>query len=1442
MLVRLFFFSIFVISLLVNVFAIVSFLDVFGLRLTDWNGIFSTFAYFYNDFALRLFRLTESYLQSLVGAQLLQQLPHILIFYFSTFVALLAGNLVFGSQGSAKSNLFRFGLTLVWMLSSVVVLFKVWRRRKIVGALREQSIVGSFLLALTVGSVSGAIWLNQFFTPFELDHRSYDVPKSTFKLWSDLFGKATKLRESGDLKSANEPSLEAVAFARREFGKEHPLTIKSIRVTAKLQQSLGQYFKAEALFESVLSARERILGTTDSETLVSVRDLGSINVDLGRYEKAKGYFNRVLMLQKSNLGSEHPETLITVSALADVKARQAEFEEAQMLFERVLKTMVSVLGRNHRKTLDTRRKLANLYRAQGKFDRAESMLLETARAMRFLLGDEHLVTLRIKNDLANHLSAHAGKLRESETLFESVIKSRTRILGAWHPHTIVSKHDLGAFFVGRGRLGDAEPLIFESFRRRRQILGEEHPRTLQSMNSVGDFFARLGRYSDAEPLLKEAWKSSERTLGSDHPITTTCLRNLADLYGAQGRFSESEPLLRRVLNMRIRTYGESHPVSIQSLNNLANLLGSQGRYSEATDVSERAVRLSEKSLAWRYMSVLQSKNGLARLYTAQGRYVEAEALFRNSLSLHEEFLGLEHPATIMNTNEVADFYGLQGRYTESKKLVARSLEISERVLGGSHPTTLRSKEITAKLFGVQKQYAKAESLFLNILSAREDTLGGEHPDTLGSIEDLADIYGVQGKYDVAEPLFLRCLEARENLLGANHPDTISSFARLANLYGAQNRFEESETLFRVAIERGGRVLGSEHPETLSYLNDLANLLLSQQKLNEAQEYFSIVVETLSEASFALGTDGIVAERVRLNQLKNSVLPRIVMALDSMNFDDLSRSNLLTSLFKAFQGINQTSVGGEILQAAERAALANPDLNLRTKELAQAVVDFRRIESEMSFVSKLVASAERSERMGVLRRELLAAEMEAKKLAERLRVDFPAYAELALPKAVPLDELQRLLQRDEAIVVYTFVGEGGDESLISLVLRADGSLTMQSSKLSRIAVGEKVRELRKGVELPSGAEFSPSYLAEELPFDLDLSIQIYRDLFQDLEPHLIGVSHIILVADGPLRSMPFNLLVRKKGVVDQSADIFHRYRSAEWLIDSYAISSLPSVSSIMALNSRLEPIGDKQFLGIGNPKLQGRRQLSSSLETTAASRLNRITLGNNEILNPKYVRELAPVPQTEVLLNDIASALGPDKALVLVQEDAEEIDLRDMQEDGEIFRYRTIAFATHALIANELSAVGLDEPALVLTPPVVDTKVFKPENDGLLRASEVVEFELDADWVLLTACNTAAADGTLGAEPLSGLAKSFFYAGARSLLVSHWPAEASAAARLAPEMIKQVNQGSSKAEALRSSMRSMKNDKNCGQNAPPSQMCLENAHPALWGAFAVIGNTKGRNAL
>ena len=199
-----------------------------------------------------------------------------------------------------------------------------------------------------------------------------------------------------------------------------------------------------------------------------------------------------------------------------------------------------------------------------------------------------------------------------------------------------------------------------------------------------------------------------------------------------------------------------------------------------------------------------------------------------------------------------------------------------------------------------------------------------------------------------------------------------------------------------------------------------------------------------------------------------------------------------------------------------------------------------------------------------------------------------------------------------------------------------------------------------------------------------------------------------------------------------------------------------------------------------------------------------------------MRRLPPLPETADELRAIAKTLGAGNDAVFLGKQATETAVRKT----DLSDAQVLAFATHALVAGQIK--GQAEPALVLTPPAKAS----PEDDGLLTASEIARhLKLDADWVILSACNTAAGDAT-GAEGLSGLAKAFFYAGARALLVSHWSVQSDAAVKLTTRMLAEAaaHPEIGRAEALKRSMLALIDD-------PENDHF---AHPLFWAPFVVVG--------
>ena len=204
----------------------------------------------------------------------------------------------------------------------------------------------------------------------------------------------------------------------------------------------------------------------------------------------------------------------------------------------------------------------------------------------------------------------------------------------------------------------------------------------------------------------------------------------------------------------------------------------------------------------------------------------------------------------------------------------------------------------------------------------------------------------------------------------------------------------------------------------------------------------------------------------------------------------------------------------------------------------------------------------------------------------------------------------------------------------------------------------------------------------------------------------------------------------------------------------------------------------------------------------------------------HLKAQLPLPETADELCAVARDLGGDLADIHLGSRATERSLKALSADGRLAQYRILHFATHGTLAGQIA--GASEPGLILTPPESATE----EDDGYLAASEIAALKLDADWVILSACNTAGgADAAKEAQALSGLARAFFYAQARALLVSHWEVDSEATVTLVTAAVGSVARDSKmgRAEALRRAILAMI-DK--GQ---PHQ-----SHPAYWAPFVVVG--------
>ena len=585
-------------------------------------------------------------------------------------------------------------------------------------------------------------------------------------------------------------------------------------------------------------------------------------------------------------------------------------------------------------------------------------------------------------------------------------------------------------------------------------------------------------------------------------------------------------------------------------------------------------------------------------------------------------------------------------------------------------------------------------------------------------------------------------------------------------------------------------------------------------------------------------------------------------------------------FQIAQWALNSEAATSIAEMAARGAMGNPALAVIVRERQDLVGEWRVLDEARS--TALSQPPEKRDRLAdaSAAARLDAIDARVSEIDKRLADEFPHYAALVSPQPLTLPEIKAQLRDGEALLLFLdtpALGPIPGETFVWAVTKTE-------SRWARVALGsselaERVFTLRCGLD-SSNWTVATDWLettdetkrhkqeqiwrretcrrlthadaadTSSLPFDTAKAHELYEGLFSEIADRLKNPDgtgkHLLIVPSGPLTQLPFHVLITS--TPDPSLMGVDVYRQAAWLARQNPITVLPTVSSVKALRALAkESHAVKPFIGFGNPLLDGEDESFGLLAKSARERQQcpkeplrpsehiaarggiAPLLRRNNITDVDYIRAQTPLPETADELCAIAHDLSAGDGDIYLGASASEMGVKSLSESGALARYKIVEFATHGALAGQMR--GSAEPGLILTPPEQGTE----EDDGYLSASEVAGLKLDADWVILSACNTAAA-GSDDSEALSGLARSFFYAGARSLLVSHWSVNSNATVKLITKAVAELKADPKigRAEAMRRSMLTLID------NGKPYE-----AHPAYWAPFVGGGRRRcdydGHNA-
>jgi CHAT domain-containing protein/Flp pilus assembly protein TadD len=939
----------------------------------------------------------------------------------------------------------------------------------------------------------------------------------------------------------------------------------------------------------------------------------------------------------------------------------------------------------------------------------------------------------------------------------------------------------------------------------------------KTLNGLGRVYEHQGRYAEAEAVQKRALSVVESSPDSDQMVVSYALEDLGNAYFGEGRYAEAEDYYKRTLAIREKAPGGDRTAVSQTLNLLSNVYMRTGRFDEAEALLKRAVDIQEKGFGPDHPDVAKSLSNLAELYRLRGRYSDAEPLLKRALEIQEKALGPDHPHVGVTLNNLALVYWNWGRYADAEPIYKRSIDVQKKALGEWHPQVALSLNNLGLVYMRLGRYAEAEPVLKRALAIREKVLPKDHPDIGQSLGNLATAYRYAGRPAEGLPLLQRAVAIMEKNYGPDALNVTYSLTSTANADVALHRYAEGEPFAKRSLAIREKALGPDHTDVASVLKTLAQINLGMNRIVPAADFSSKAVQVAIRALrngdvTTLGFD--VASLREYFDVHLAVLHRAVT-------DGVVGADAVAEAFEVAQWANQSAAATALNQMAARTSAGSGALAVLVRKQQDAASELRSLDKSLLTEAAKRTDQRDAKRESLLRQHRQELDAELVRANAQISAEFPDYAELVSPNPLPLAQAQKLLAAGEALVVF----HESDMGSFAWAVTPDRA-EWRKINLSRAELDDTVAKLRASVDRGIPFKGETNVPDMEQMFDLEVAHSLYSSLLGPVEPVLADKAHLIVVNSGALTSLPLHLLLTDKPSGKPSLrDFDSAYRSAPWLMRRHAVTVLPSVANLKVRAASFS--APQPFFGFGDPLLGpaqapsgGARLRGGAAPSVSYRRLFRE--GHVDLVKLNEEFSTVSLPESADELREIARILGAPETDVKVGKDATERAVKSTNLDG----FRIVHFATHALVAGETARyTDMAEPALVFTPP----RVPSDEDDGLLTSSEIAStLRLNADWVILSACNTADGDKP-GAEALSGLARAFFYAGAKSLLVSNWYLHSASAVQLTTRTVQAMEQEKTMlpAEALRRAMLEF-------VDSPENRT---QPYPALWAPFVVVGLTQ-----
>lgn len=618
-------------------------------------------------------------------------------------------------------------------------------------------------------------------------------------------------------------------------------------------------------------------------------------------------------------------------------------------------------------------------------------------------------------------------------------------------------------------------------------------------------------------------------------------------------------------------------------------------------------------------------------------------------------------------------------------------------------------------------------------------------------------------------------------------------------YLKAQRYAEAVKLLDAELQSNVASFGEAHFYTALTRGLLAQALSMSGQKDQARAAFDKASLNLTAPE---SLSGDFAENAIQRKMKRFILQSYMQLLSTTAASNLQDAQIL---FTVADQIGTSTVQQALTEAAVRAGVNLPGLSDIIRKEQDARNEITNLSTYIANQNSEVAEKRNPQVVAQMRERKQVLEAQRREYKAQIQKQYPEYFQLIQPKPATHTDIAKQLKPDELFVSILPM----DDQTYVWAIDAQGGVNFHRSSLTESDAQSLVTRIRKTLDVAGLGNKAPAFAYAD-------SHKLYKELLSPLESRLQGKTHLIVATSGALAQMPMGVLTRSPAPAATAVE-------TSWLIKDLAISHVPTANGWLSLKKLGEqPSSPQALLAWGDPAFDLKAtQLAAAPAASvvrSAVALRSVESTSRNVMDAEtYVNysKIPPLPETRDEVLELAKIMDANPAQdVILGKDATRQSVLKSSASGVLGKKQVVVFATHGLLAGDLP--NLNQPALAMAGN------SNPNESPLLTLEDVLSLKLNADWVVLSACNTAGADGK-AEEALSGLARGFFFAGSRSLLVTHWSVESESAMQLTTHTFAAYKKNPSmrRADALRQAMlETMKSP--------------QYAHPAYWAPYALVG--------